>query len=274
MATWPLLETSRVRTVGTSGSTGTTVTASASANTKGSWAQISAATPCAADAIIVSLINVTNAVDMLIDLGIGGAGSETVIVANLTASCGSSGPGTNGVPLLLPIALSDGTRLAARCQSTTGSSTISVIVHLVQNALLTSAGLASVQTYGANTADSGGTSIDPGATINTKGAWTEISASTSSNHSALIIGVGNQANTSRSTASYQVDIGIGAGGSETILIPDIHLREDSTQDVTDPTIIPPFFVTVPAGTRLAARANCSINDATDRLIDLFLYGVG
>jgi hypothetical protein len=35
-----------------------------------------------------------------------------------------------------------------------------------------------------------------------------------------------------------------------------------------------FPVSIPKGSRVAARAQCSINDATDRLIDITLIGLG
>ena len=273
MPTWPLIDHGAMTSVGTASGAGTTVTASATANTKGAYAQLTASTPQAAGAIIVSLV-AGAAADMLVDLAIGTAGSETVIVANLTTSVGTGGSNNQGAPLLLPISIPAGTRLAARCQATVGNSTCQVAVHLLRSTLIMASGLSRVVTLGADTTDSGGTTIDPGATLNTKGAWVQMTASLSIPIRALAIGIGNRANGVSTSANFLIDIGIGGAGSETVLISNIHLREDAGADVVAPNRLPLIPVAIPAGARIAVRAASSITDATDRLLDCILYGVG
>jgi len=41
-----------------------------------------------------------------------------------------------------------------------------------------------------------------------------------------------------------------------------------------PPVLGPFPVAIPSGSRIAARAQCNISDATDRLFDVAVYGVG
>jgi hypothetical protein len=273
MATFPLTDNSRIKTVGAVGSTskGTVVTSGA-ANTKGSWVALSTSTPNDADGLIILIGSPSASVDYLVDIGVGAAASEIVIIANLTI--GGKIPMTRTSYPLWPISIPAGTRLSARCQDSTGSSTLSVHAMLVQNGLMTSAPLSRVVAYGPNTADSGAVSVDPGATINTKGAWTQITSSTTSDHTGLIVGIGNQANTVRTTSDFLLDIGVGAAAAEQVLIPNLRIRQDTTDDNLQPCLFPVFSVTIPQGTALSARAQCSINDATDRLFDVALYGVG
>lgn len=72
------------------------------------------------------------------------------------------------------------------------------------------------------------------------------------------------------TCSWSVDIGIGGVGSEVVLIPDVRFAS-ATDGGTRPIFHPryqPFNTYIPAGTRIVARASCSINTATARLLDV------
>ncbi len=275
MPTWPLVDTSRMVTVGTSAgsSTGTTITAG-SANAKGSWTQLVASSAFQADELIVQIGNNSGAnADYLVDIGVGAGGSEQVILSNLTVSAGSASAIRTNYPAI-PIAIPAGSRIAARCQSSSNAATLAVQLTLIQYGLNRSTGLSRCTTYGADTSDSGGVSIDPGGSANTKGSWTEITSSTSVLHQGLMIGIGNQANNARTVASLLLDIGIGAGGSEQVVVADYILKADANGDFVAPCLGPVLPLTIPAGTRLAARAATHITDATDRLFDVILYGIG
>jgi len=50
------------------------------------------------------------------------------------------------------------------------------------------------------------------------------------------------------------------------------LFSSSAVDFTVPMTVGYFQRKIPAGTRIAARAQCSGTDATDRLFDVLLYG--
>jgi hypothetical protein len=85
---------------------------------------------------------------------------------------------------------------------------------------------------------------------------------------------GNQANQLMSTANWSIDIATGGAGAETVIVPDLICASlASTVDGVVPSAfaVPVHIVT---GTRIAARAKCTITDATDRLIDLILIGIG
>lgn len=243
----------------------------ANANTKGIWTEIDAATAFPVGGFMLSALvaNAALADDHLIDVGVGAAASEVVILANVHHSAGStlSPLETTNFPLALP----QGVRIAMRKQSTTAAAAV------FPSILLYSAGMAgslyAADTYGANTADSGGVSVDPGAMANTKGSYSEITAATTRRIKKLVLCFGNQENNVRTTTDWLVDVAVGAGGSEIVIIPNQHVFASSATDWLH-GIRREYNVDIPAGVRLAARAQCATTDATDRLFDVVLIGVG
>ncbi len=111
----------------TGSSTGTTITASGTANTKGSWTQLIASTSKRAVAITVSLAWGMG-VDMLVDVGTGAAGSEVVLLPNLLHP--AAGPRLTHFVFMIQIP--SGTRVAARCQSPTASATDVAVIYLIE----------------------------------------------------------------------------------------------------------------------------------------------
>lgn len=271
MGDWSMLEGQRVDTVGeVLGTTlGTTVTAGA-VNTKGGWAQLVAATSYDASGLMVFIGNKSGNLDYLVDIGVGAAASEQVIVPNLVA--GFLQAWAINV-YYIPVPIPAGTRVAARCQCTTGTFSLGVTISLLSQGFMPSSPLGRVTAYGAATADSGGVSIDPGGVAHTKNTYSQINGVTANPIRALLIGIGNQLNAARTGCYWLVDIAIGAAGSEQIILPDLWIAVHSTGDNIIPSALGPFFVDIPAGVRLAARAQCSTTDATDRLFDIVIYGI-
>ncbi len=217
-----------------------TVTASGSANTKGSWTTISASCPFDSSGMIMtgqsSNVNATG----LMDIGIGGAGSETVIVPNLLMERSSGYEPF--APLWLPISIKAGTRVAVRFQSTTGGDT-----RYVKFAFAAANGALPFQRatdYGTTLATSVATYISSGG-VDTKGSWANLT--TNCNQvSYAIIAVGRE---SFSSVNYRLDIGVGT----TVVVPDLEF-----------TVISQFsgsFVgiplSIPAGSTIAARCACA-----------------
>jgi hypothetical protein len=251
-------------------STGTTVTADGTAHTKGAYAELVAATPFAVRGFLVMLGPGGDDRDYLIDIAIGAAASERDVVANLVFAGGSSG--VAGVSSsFFPLALPQGVRLSARCQSTVGGATVPVAVLLVGETVAGFDALYTCTTYGAAAGDSGGVSVDAGASANTKGNYSEIAAATGAQIRWLGIGICNAGTAARATGTWLLDIAVGAGGSERVIIPDLMLHSITTSDV----MIPQFVgvpVDIPAGTRIAARV--AFSALTNRTFDVVLYGVG
>lgn len=270
MPDWSLLGGgARYEASGLTGSEGVLVTASGSANTKGSYAELIAAVSVEVVALDINLRMTTTNADSLIDIAVGAAGSEQDIISNVLVG-GRQGIRTD--KMWVPIRIPNGTRISARIQSSTGSSAISVGIVVWGQSFPPSSPLGRITTYGADTIDSGGVSVDPGAVANTKGAYSEVVASTGNEIKMLWMSVGEQANIARTGGDWAFDIAVGAGTSEQIVVPDLLSRLVSTTDSFHGRVYGPYPVQIPSGTRLAVRAQSSVTDATDRLVDVVLYG--
>lgn len=249
---------------------GVNVGASASTNTKGAWVELVAATAFDADAlqVIMAIPDVTTG--HLLDIAIGGSGSEVVIVSNLLVSSVGRSSTTFTFPILLPA----GTRIAARCQSQTSSSMLRVRGLLMRGGFLLPAAGGTIETIGAATADSGGTALDAGAAANTYGAWSQMTATTARDIDALQFRLGNAGNSapSASTCNFYLQVGFGGAGSEIPVLDGYSFATMTTGDMgRSPDVWYP--VSIPAGSRVAARIRSDITDATDRIVDLVLYAM-
>lgn len=254
----------------------TLCSASATANTKGSYTELSSSTPIDADGVWLICPSDDDA-DFLIDLAVGAAGSETIVLPDLFMSNGNNSGGPTGPMVYFPISIPSGTRVAARCQASRANAEPEGLIVLVKGGFPTAHdGLSRVAAYGISTTDSGGTSVDPGGTANTKGSYSEIVASTTDSIRLLYMAFGNQQNTGASRGRWFFDLAIGAAGSEQVILANVPVRVGpaNVKAPVVPQIIGPFIMDIPAGTRLAVRAQSTITDATDRLLDVALYGAG
>jgi hypothetical protein len=284
MPDWPLLEGQRYAAGGVdaANSRGTTVTTGTANVKSASWVQLIASTPFEATGMMVTLSDAAAGGDFLVDIAIGAAGQEVVICPNLCAASGT-GSVTRGAFYFIPISIPAGSRISAKSQSSlAAASTIRVSLHFMGQGFISEASLSRVIAYGANTADSGGVTIDPGTVANTKGTadpggtsggWFTI-GTTTSDTSALFLAFPNiVGSTTRASTTWLVDISIGPQGSRTILIPDLLLQCSTTDDLVLPTVYGPFPVEIPSGTVLGARASSPLTTATTRLFDIIAYGV-
>lgn len=252
------------------------VNASASANTKGAWAELIASTSFPGSGLIVT-IGYRNTANMLIDIGIGAAASEIVIIGNLLASTMMLMGVVKAGAMFFPIFIPAGTRIAARCQSdSTSYKNCGVAVQIVQGGFVYPSSFSRVLTYGANAATSRGVEVDPGASADTKGAWVEVTAATSDILKALFVRFGDGSSARGALKQGLLDVGIGAVGSEIVLIPNIfHILAYYSAAAygigPDCSIL--FPVSIPSGTRLAVRASNQENNATYRKFDVVLYGL-
>jgi hypothetical protein len=237
-------------------------------NTKGNWVQLIASTPRQANGFWLIVGASSGGSDDLIDIGIGPAGSEVVVISNLLFSFQRT-----SYCIFVPLMLPAGVRVAARAQTYTSGNYPSVGLILNTPGFLPSSVLSRCTTYGANEADSGGVSVDPGITAHTKGAWTEIVAATT-NPIKMLSAINGCASTNH-TYNYQFlfDIGMGAAGSEIVVVPNLYFYVDADPFKFIPMTFGPFMVNIPAGSRLAIRMQSTgIADGV-RLADFVLYGV-
>lgn len=240
----------------------------AAINTKGAYTDIIASTTMAAGHLLVELqpSGITGG-QALVDIAVGSAGSEDVIISNLGVNTGS---GFSVHSIIVPYSIPKGSTIRARYQRNNASLTMRCSVKVFGT--LDPPHTSLITTYGADTATSRGTPITVGASANVKSSWVEVSAGTTVPHRWVLLHLGNQANTARTDAGYLVDIGIGSAGSEDIMIPDLLFLIDDALDEPNPNYIGPLPLHITEGTRIAVRASSTITDATDRLFDVILYG--
>lgn len=254
-------------------SAGSAAITAGAANTKGAWVQLIAATTFETSWVTVQAVGNSASARYLVDIGIGAAGAEWVLFANVPLAGVSAS--TAGTMLQVPFAIPAGVRIAARVQSSTASVTIRAQVVLCQGGVGQAPPLGRATTWGADTVDSGGALVDAGATVNTKGAWGQIIASTDQTVRWLCIHVTHGAIVTVSGIHFLVDIGVGAAGSEGAILSNLYFYYSTSNDAfMTPTICLP--VNIPAGVRVAARAQASIANttATDTQVDVVLVGVG
>ena len=264
MADWPIFENSGYIEGITS-----SAASPASANTKGTWYEAIAATE--KDTIAVH-INIGRHFaswvgECLVDLGVGPSGSEEAVVSNMLYSASGA---TAGFNYLFPLRIPAGSRICTRGQANDSAARgINVGTNLIYGSFLSNSGGAIVTTYGADTSDSGGVLVDPGGTANTKGSWYEITGSTTRKVNYFNLAIGNQGNTDRSRCYWLVDVGIGSAGNEVVIAKDLSLVGGEGENLNPSVFSIP--VAIPAGVRIAVRAECTITDATDRKFDAALY---
>lgn len=272
MPEFPFVSGGAVRTLGSTAGTssrGTTITASASVDTKGTVVQLVAATEFDASWVLIQFPRVVNAFNFLCDLMIG-ASTEQVIIPDIyvwTRNANGGGPS-----YIFPVFIPKGSRLSARCQSGTGSGSFDMAVTLISGTMIGGgAPPAMVSAYGAVSA-SVGTLVDSSGTANTDGSWTEITAATDRAHNWLAVAARLGDGALTAATEWRASIGIGAA-TEAVLIPDLHYAADITLDMSM-TYVYCLPVFIPSGSRLTAKIRSNVTTAGDKAANIKLYGAG
>jgi hypothetical protein len=220
--------------------------------------------------MLVQVTNITSTLSGLLDIAVGAAASEQIIIPDLLIATRSLQP----VTFMVPVHVAAGSRIAARCQNGGAlGQTLGVSIELFTAGWLRLPSPGRVTAYGVNTADSGATNIDAGAVANTKGSYAQLSAAVNRTR-AVILAIGDQDDQIRNAAEWLVDLAVGAAASEQVVLPNLRLACNSTSDMILPLVLGPFPVEIPEGSRLSARAQCSTATAGDRVFDLAVYGIG
>ncbi len=249
-----------------SGTQGTLVNASASANTKGSWVQITAATTADCNLFSFStLVNASNR-NFSVDIGVGAAGSEKVIINDMLFSENSNND--NGLIYQFPIHIPSGTAISARSQvSDTSATGVRVNFDLSDGAWTQMEGPAGVDTIGYSTTTTKGTSITAGAN-SAKGAYAVLSSSTSRDYMGIVIAFDFLVLGAPSDRTLW-DVAVGAAGSEKIIIADYFTVPGGGYWQPMTTAFYPVFI--PSGTAVSARAQT--NNVATQTRGMVLYGV-
>jgi hypothetical protein len=256
------------------GNFGTVVTCGGSAHTKNTtYTQLIASTSFDAYAVMILFANVFSAAaatSMLVDIAIGAAASETVLIPNLNAGGATDITVVNvgGQRYWFPIYVPAGSRLSATAQGTIASDTVSVSVWLYGRPLRPVWAGQIVDDYGTNLATSRGVDVASGVS-SAEGAFTQIVASTSQAHSYVAAGMGLAADTTISAGTGFLDLGVGAA-TETVVAENMPFGVSTSEALTQ---FVPFCCCqqVASGERLAAR--CSYTGSSAQSYDVSLYGV-
>jgi len=238
---------------------------SGAANVKGAWGSIISATPY--DGVLCGTISPFTVGSYLADIGVGSSGAEVTVLGNLLYSNAHENSQNN--MFMSPLLIKRGSRVAVRIQSTSGSAWTDISLTVLPCGFMSDMQLCT--TLGANTADSGGTSIDPGPSAGTKGSWVQFSASLPHDVRAIMLAFGNQTNNDRRYSYWKIDVGITSTPDSNIILSDFVARTYSFDDTIYPFFSPPLPVSIARGSQLHVRASCDITDPADRLLDVALY---
>ena len=279
MGDWPLSLGGQLITAAgpqASNSEGTPVYASATVNTKGAYVQLISSTPSLSTGIIITFNNMIGASTYLVDIAIGAAGYEQVIIPNLLYDACTNSYRVSAT-FFFPIPIPAGVRISARCQCSinSGSPFVGVSTYLLSGGFSSTSPYGLVIDYGTNISTSKGAAIDPGTTPNTKGNYTQLVASTVNQIRGILICIGGNLQSRTSMyGGYLVDIAIGAAGYEKVIVPNWNLYNCYDNGLLLPNTSPFFPIDIPAGTRIAARAAAALNlSSNSRVFDLIIYGV-
>lgn len=249
-----------------------------SAHTKGSWVEVTAATTYDVFRVVMQTANSnasgTNTAGLL-DIGVGGAGSEVVVVPNLAV--GYSSTGTSGTfPVWdLPLFIAKGSRVAVRWQSARTSQSLNTLWTLFGPTSTTRAvprPAPFTWAYGPNTASSLGVTCTPGA-ANAKGAWSQLAAATDGPVAAIAVGVQGAGISAMQGGTVLVDIGAGAAGSEVVILPNLSFMTTTQELVARNHLLTTYPVDLPAGVRLAARVSNSGGNSGAYLVDVSVCAI-
>ena len=254
-----------------------TVTAHANVNTVGSYVELIAATTYESYGIMVQLAGVQTTASenqrCLVNIAIGAAGSEIILIPNLT--CGNvatyAAASSGAVFYYFPICIPAGVRVSANCQASTTVRAMSVAVRLFQNMIGTQWYGSRVTAYGADAANSRGTSHTP--SQNSYNTATELIASTTYPICAMQLGFDMLSDTTGATSSYLVRIGYTA--TPIYVASELPVRESTTIEAVQFTdanfILSQMRFNIPAAQSL--RISAMRAAATPEARGWIVYGV-
>jgi len=258
----------------TAASVGTIITCGVS-HAKGSYVEVEGGLAFDARNIVIDVYPASGfsaAVLGFVDIAVDPAGGTAyaVVVENLLILGGTSS--LSRMRWEFPLKIAASSSIAIR-----GSNSSAAALTFSAGLTLSSEGslptLSKVTTIGATLATSSGIAVDPGATINTKGAYVEFIASTAEEYHGILVGA-RQANATATAAGFLLDVATGAGGSEVVKIPNLFYSSNAGSDQIEQASSQWIPNTFPVASRLACAAQCSINDATDRLLDHVVLYMG
>lgn len=250
-------------------STYTTVATSASAHTKGAITELVASTPAAAKAIALLVGGTSSAgaaSGALMDLMIGAAASETVLVGNLgvgnLTAVGTYGEA--GGMWFIPVAVPSGSRLSCRWQAARASATDASVAVALLDWDTTNSNWSPPSTLTALNANTAATTATGGGGWSTGTSWTQISASTAAAYYGFVVSLNSNNTAFIGNDVVAIQLATGEAGAETVIgTAQMGQRQGLAETYTQQLVwgLPNYIsASVPAGTRLCARI---LNDGTN-----------
>lgn len=258
---------------------GTNLTASGSTNTKGTWTAIhSTITYDLYWHRVTFTANGTTATDMqgaaasrqgLIDLGIGpDASNVTVVAENLLCGSASTFGGQLGRNYLFPLYIPAGTQLWARLQGNVASITCRAAVASYGNPDRSGVFpvIQYIESIGANTGTSVGTSITPGSN-GAMGTDIAVDATANSDYCGFFCAMACE-DTTMGNLTHVANVLVGADAEEDLgnLTQQSHNSSEFMNSMSWPT-----FFDCPVGTSVGARASCT--GTPDATMSIIAYGM-
>ena len=261
---WPLSRGgSRFATLGADAASTSPATINPTpAHTKSTWLELSAATPFHASGFILQHSGGSAGEPSFLDIGIGAAAAEVVILPNVITD--TRRPANWVVSCYYPIPIAVGSRVAMRGQVAVASDPITVIMTLVGGGFWSDDPLlgASAEVLNLDFTTTRILNSPTAAANNVKGGWVELIAATAFSSRWAVFYMTNRNRAAISGAFYRLDIGIGAAASEVVLIPDVSANSTTGTDVISNTLLGPFWVPIPEGSRLAYRYQASFGHSS------------
>ena len=255
---------------------GTTVTASGSVNTMGSWASVLSGASVTEDVwgILININSVgASGVNTagLIDIGIDEAGgtSFTTKIPYLIAGNASTYTVGGGVYYYFPLFIKAGSSIGARFQNVTASRTARVWVTLYgapARPETTRVGQV-VEAIGINAGTSTGTAVTAGTT--SPGSWTSIGSLT---EPAWWWQLGhNYTGTAAVAAAWHWDIAADSAGNVPI-VTSIRTETTTAELGSNPPLTAGCTANVPGGTTIYARGQCSGTPPSGTAVAVYAVG--
>jgi hypothetical protein len=234
-------------------SSAVTVTANASAHTKGAWSELVASTSGNASFLVIRVTGIfSNNVNTatLLDIGTGASGSETALISDIAVG------GAQDVPIHIPIKIASGTRIAARIQSVvTGGKTATAQIWTFDMGDYAHAPTA-VDVIGTSTATSRGTAMS-----GSSGTWVQITASSANAYRAVCL-VPCTNGGAASVLLTEFRFGTGASASESE-VGRTFVDFTNSESALSPGILSPLMPgSIASGTRLSVRHDFAITPSS------------
>lgn len=249
---------------------GTMTLDSTATHTKGSWVQLTSGLDYDIHGFYCFRRSIEYSADFLWDIGLG---STPDIIINNRMECDNNDyrmPKLSGV--FIPIFIPKSTEIKGRSQSSySGGSSVYLEFTGYKGGGFAHPLFSKCYTYGANTGDTGGTLVDPGAVANTYGTWVEFISSLPEDIKGFEIMQSHRSDHAFSTGtSWWMQVGVGASTFEEIIVDGFYYGANHYKDIIMPMSTGFIPIQIPKGTRMTIRNKCDRTSA-DRYVDHILY---